>query len=48
MPVCVTARIFSKSGIVSFAMAARSPDSTVLKGSTSFSLGSFSATIPTW
>ena len=39
MPVSVAARIFSRSGMVSFAMASRSPDSTVLNGSTFFSSG---------
>ena len=39
MPVSVAARIFSRSGIVSFAIASRSPDSTVLNGSTLASSG---------
>ena len=39
MPVSVAARIFSRSGIESFAIASRSPDSTVLKGSTFASSG---------
>ena len=34
MPVSVAARIFSRSCIVSFAIASRLPDSTVLNGST--------------
>src|SRR5438445_1282885 len=35
MPVSVAARIFSRSGIVNFAIASRLPESTVLNGSTS-------------
>src|SRR4029079_10353337 len=33
MPVSVAKRIFSRSGVDSFAIAPRSPDNTVLKGS---------------
>ena len=39
MPVRVAARIFSRSCIESFAIASRSPDSTVLNGSTFASSG---------
>ena len=39
MPVSVAARIFSRSFIVSLAIASRFPDITVLNGSTSASSG---------
>ena len=39
MPVSVAARIFSRSCVGSFAIASRSPDSTVLNGSTLASSG---------
>jgi hypothetical protein len=39
MPVRVAARIFSRSAIVNFAIASRSPDSTVLNGATFASSG---------
>src|SRR5262245_15382505 len=47
MPVRVAARITSRSFIVSFAIAARLPDRTVLKGSTFFNSGFFSTTAGT-
>ena len=47
MPVKVAARIFSRSFVPSLAIFSRSPDSTVLNGSTFFSFGSFSASAPT-
>ena len=39
MPVSVAARIFIRSGVESFAIASRLPDSTVLNGSTFASSG---------
>ena len=39
MPVSVATRIFTRSSFGSFAIASRSPDRTVLNGSTFFSFG---------